>query len=486
MAYQRSVSTGGAPMDLSGNQAQSQVAGLLQTLSLSRPGPSAGDSRRVRSQGFLHGTAEQGSRPRRRSRDRLGRADSDAVSSLHSRTPTARSLGPQNALDVEAAFETINDRLDTIERHQRLHAQSIAFADAAISDVAKKVCDMDADICAYKRYITETHQLIDAEMTSRSNDIRSAMDVAFNVLGPNVENMDGRLREVEGVVLQLRAHMQSMSMSSAPQTFMTTATPVGVPQPSHVPTTALGQPALPGVPTWQIGDPFYPRSARFEEQQAAAEDAAPSNVQAPPMPASFRGAMDGQELGSPFGVGDPFITPDQHRHQFPRADPGASAWQGGRPCHFEISRKKNELLFVFTQKIEDFELWTKRMVDHTCRSTMRWRHVLEFTAAGQVPITERWLRANNVDGINAWDLSMMLEGWLVDWFPTSMYNRRVQLAGGEAGNGLEMWRRLFREHKGNDTAIDYGGIQRLQQYPRYTSSNYAKSSPSISMTGTPS
>ena len=145
MAYQRSVSTGGAPMDLSGNQAQSQVAGLLQTLSLSRPGPSAGDSRRVRSQGFLHGTAEQGSRPRRRSRDRLGRADSDAVSSL-TRTPTARSLGPQNALDVEAAFETINDRLDTIERHQRLHAQSIAFADAAISDVAKNICDMDASL----------------------------------------------------------------------------------------------------------------------------------------------------------------------------------------------------------------------------------------------------------------------------------------------------------------------------------------------------
>ena len=222
--------------------------------------------------------AEQGSRPRRRSRDRLGRADSDAVSSL-TRTPTARSLGPQNALDVEAAFESISDRLDTIERHQRLHAQSIAFADAAISDVVKKVYEMDTDIGAYKGYITETHQLIDSEMTSRANDVRAAMDVAFNVLGPNVETMDGRLREVEGVVLQLRAHMQSLSMTSGPQTFMTTATPVGVPQPSHVPTTALGQPSLPGVPTWQIGDPFYPRMARVEEQQDVAEDAAPSNVQ---------------------------------------------------------------------------------------------------------------------------------------------------------------------------------------------------------------
>ena len=204
-AQLRSISTGGTPMDLSG--IQSQATGLLQALQLSRPGAGAADPRRVRSQGLQHGTAEQGSRPRRRSRDRLGRADSDAVSSLHSRTPTARSLGPQNALDVEAAFETINDRLDTIERHQRLHAQSIAFADAAISDVAKKVCDMDADICAYKRYITETHQLIDSEMTSRANDVRAAMDVAFNVLGPNVETMDGRLREVEGVVLLSLIHI---------------------------------------------------------------------------------------------------------------------------------------------------------------------------------------------------------------------------------------------------------------------------------------
>ena len=188
-SHPRAASLGSQPMDLSSHAASTVIqSGLIQSLQLARPGAGAADPVRVRSQGLQHGTAEQGSRPRRRSRDRLGRAASDTVSSLHSRTPTVRSLGPRNRLDVEAAFGEINDRLDTIERHQRLHAQSIAYADAAISDTAKNVHDIDADLSNYKRFITETHGLIDSEMTARSNDVQNAMEVAFNVLGPNVEN----------------------------------------------------------------------------------------------------------------------------------------------------------------------------------------------------------------------------------------------------------------------------------------------------------
>ena len=63
----------------------------------------------------------------------------------------------------------------------------------------------------------------------------------------------------------------------------------------------------------------------------------------------------------------------------------------------------------------------------------------------------------------------MVESFLVDYFPRSMYNRRVQLSGGEMGNGFEMWRRLFIDFQGGSTAVEFGGVRRLQEFPKCTS-----------------
>ena len=146
----------------------------------------------------------------------------------------------------------------------------------------------------------------------------------------------------------------------------------------------------------------------------------------------------------------------------PHPVPGVSAWAGGKPSIFEVSRKKNDLLFVFTQNVTDFRLWRDRMIDHFCRSTQRWRDILTYVQVQKFPITKAWLQQDNVDGVSAWDLSTMLEAFLVDWFPKSMYRRRTALAGGEFGNGMEMWRRLFMDYPGGDSAVDLNGIRRLQ------------------------
>ena len=60
----------------------------------------------------------------------------------------------------------------------------------------------------------------------------------------------------------------------------------------------------------------------------------------------------------------------------------------------------------------------------------------------------------------------MLESFLVDWFPKNMYRRRVPLAGGSHGNGMEMWRLLHVENKGGSDAVEFGGVRRLQEYGR--------------------
>ena len=81
---------------------------------------------------------------------------------------------------------------------------------------------------------------------------------------------------------------------------------------------------------------------------------------------------------------------------------------------FDPSRKENKNLFTFTQDAKDFQMWRNRMIDHFCRSTQRWRHVLEYVQLCPSAIKKDWLLANNVDGANAWDLSTMVESFIVD------------------------------------------------------------------------
>ena len=135
---------------------------------------------------------------------------------------------------------------------------------------------------------------------------------------------------------------------------------------------------------------------------------------------------------------------------------------------FEISRKKNDLLFMFNRSIADFPMWRDRVIDHCCRSTLRWRNILEYIQVLKHPIPRSWLMQSNLDGINGWDVATLLEAFLVDWFPKDMYRRRIPLAGGEQGNGFEMWRLLYQEYQGGTEAVEFGGVRRLQEFSRCT------------------
>ena len=96
---------------------------------------------------------------------------------------------------------------------------------------------------------------------------------------------------------------------------------------------------------------------------------------------------------------------------------------------------------TFTVDPKDYKMFRSRITDHLCMSTQKWRQILDYIVTGHTMIHQSWLVATNICGMNAWDVSTMLEAFLVDWLPRSMYNRRAQWAGGEFGNGFEMWRR---------------------------------------------
>ena len=424
-------------------------------------------------------------------------------------------------MDWLQALEGVYNRLDTIDRHQRQHAQSLALlADDQARDTGRLNETID-DISRYKIFVSGTHRNLDDVLSDKLSKLQSQIDSITSILPPSVESIDARLRELEESIQRAMAQNQW-----PPQA------PPGMDQPgpsqgTHHVGTPVDQREYPyACPPQQRTEPqqdtFDPWAAQAEKLRAGSstlpEPARPTmptmsptthqqppphahpqgTARAPNVPGSFAEFCRSNHAdfagpptfvepavhppgvyGSPFegGAQPGYVTPDNrpagawggyvpYNAGAPMAYPGMSAWAGGRSCIFEVSRKPNALLFTFTSNVSDFQLWCDRMVDHLCRSTQRWRFLMEYAAKCKVPFTKEWLMQTNVDGINAWDLSTILEAFLVDWFPKAMYRRRIPLAGGSHGNGLEMWRRLHAEFKGDDDAIEFGGVRRLQEFPR--------------------
>ena len=499
-----------ASMDISAvaNSLPGGVSGMVAQYQRGFPGEGARDasSRRQNSRAAVsarHGIAEHGEirpgsvgqrgRPRPRSRDRQERPDLNQQ---------LRDMGPENRQDFDNIIEGITDRLDTIERFQRLHAQSLAFCDEGITGNRKLMSEMDADITKYKEYITYIHQKIDKYVNEQFRCLAAQNESFVSAMAPRVDQLDQRVMVMEAHLQddsgatrrQAPEHQpqQSQAASTRPEDF-TIATV------RHEPQTPPPEPAAPQVPQYMVQDPWFHAAQELPGRRIRSDgfsqdpdrvgipeirDAPAANIATPEirpslppqiqerpsapvaMPQSF--AMgNGPPLGSPFVHGqDPFRTPI-HGHGTGHY-PGAGAWEGGRPSMFEPSRKENKLLFVFTGEAKDYKMFRNRVTDHLCRSTQKWRHVLDFILTGHSMIRQSWLQSTNVCGVNAWDLSTILEAFLVDWLPKSMYTRRTQLAGGEFGNGFEMWRRLYIEYHGGMSAVEYGGVRRLQEFPRCT------------------
>jgi len=133
---------------------------------------------------------------------------------------------------------------------------------------------------------------------------------------------------------------------------------------------------------------------------------------------------------------------------------------------FGICRKKNEALHQFKGTAEDFKGWRDRVVDHCCRTNGEWRGCLEYIAQVTVPIRFADLQSMTLGGFSAADLSKVFFNWICDFLPLKLYNRRLQLAGREFGNGFEIWRRLRERYEGSGAIIDVAGTDCLHAFPK--------------------
>ena len=397
--------------------------------------------------------------------------------------------------DWLSALTMVHDRLDALERYSRMHATAIAQQDDEQKQTREAIRGFSNDFESYKKFITEPHKRIDSHVKTNVNHIQSQIDAIVQVTVPNIDVLNQRVKNIEEALAQrqpsaLGASGISGDGSSAAQPSqsmtggMFSEIPPSRPQ-AQQNQTQPNEPATSPVPAYAREDPRFTAAQTMPSRRTMAEESTPRtpvqhNIASPP-DAPHASSAQGGVPNMPPSFGNGPRKPDSpfHGSYGPSQAgmgwfPGNSAWAGGKPSVFEVSRKKNDLLFTFTQKPEDYKLWHDRMVDHFCRSTQRYRQLLEYVETTLAPLRREFLLGTNVDGINAWDISTMVEAFLVDWFPRNMYNRRKQLSGGEQGNGLEMWRRLYTQYQGGADAVEYGGIQRLQEFPRYPSKDLSR------------
>ena len=84
-------------------------------------------------------------------------------------------------------------------------------------------------------------------------------------------------------------------------------------------------------------------------------------------------------------------------------------------ARFEPDRKvKNDTLRRFTGNMNEYQMWRDRIIDHLCRTNRHWRVILETKQVWGTPITRDWLNTQSHAGYGGWEISEILEGFLIE------------------------------------------------------------------------
>ena len=253
------------PMDTTGGTRQQFVRNLVAQMNAARPGATALDSTRSRAHypGARHGSAERDSdrtvnRRIHRSREREDRRRDEPA-------------GPEEEATWLQALENVNDRLDTLERTGRLHAQTLAHTDEEITNQRAGIRGMSNDFEAYKEFITTIHKKIDSHLTNRTDTLQAQIESILSTIVPAIDSLEHQctsLKENLAAALHREQMAQQTGAMQPPpgigQTQMFNMSPnlnsANEPNPVEqlldLPLHAQA-PAVPELPRYQTEDPWH-------------------------------------------------------------------------------------------------------------------------------------------------------------------------------------------------------------------------------------
>ena len=73
--------------------------------------------------------------------------------------------------------------------------------------------------------------------------------------------------------------------------------------------------------------------------------------------------------------------------------------------------------------------------------------------------------ATEIDGFNAWEISMELATFTLKFVDQAIYDDRLTLFGKEDLNGFEFWRNLHVQFGGGGEIVAVGGFKNFLNYP---------------------
>ena len=475
-----------------------------------------------------HGSGAGSQRDRERDRSsllrRVSRPQSAGPLGSRAQASSFRNIpfGPQEEQDFTAALEAVHQRLDSLENMQRKHGQEMAVQNDTIAkmreefvQVHSKIDTGNSGLDAKCQQLYERHTEDRQKITIQQAWLEQA-STQMQSLGDRFETLQAHIASYQSEGFPgARAGVQHHEMHGGP---INTPQNVQPPQTQHVlfpPPTMLpcDQPLPvtppsrrvemqesspldggagfvnqePEAPTATAG-PFQANPQATGGGPFQSNTAAPPNMAAPPPPApgldpwaEYRSA----EWRRNHGQQNAFAGPpqgQQYQAQGPMPAPAAapSSWvphaahEQGIPVEkaFSICRKKDESIWIFKGTPADYKDWRDRIVDHCCITNRRWRAVLDYVALqpNTVSIGEMQKEAMTIDGYPLTEVANIFFDWLSAWIPKRLYLKRVQLAGNEFGNGLELWRKLRVKYEGSSDICDVAGVDLLHTFPKCKSS----------------
>ena len=106
----------------------------------------------------------------------------------------------------------------------------------------------------------------------------------------------------------------------------------------------------------------------------------------------------------------------------------------------ELMNRKSESLFKFTGAPSDYPFWANKFMDHMGKVHIAWKPILKWMQTSKETLSMRRLRVDSLGPHheNAADLATKLEQVIVDYLPSTQYNKRSQLCGGEGEEGIRV------------------------------------------------
>ena len=147
--------------------------------------------------------------------------------------------------------------------------------------------------------------------------------------------------------------------------------------------------------------------------------------------------------------------------------PGIQGANSGSP--WKIDHKVAKNLNVFDGKFENYKVWKSMVEDHLVGCNSDWFHVLAVIEKEKTRLTmDRIGNSSLIPGTDARILATELYAFLGTMLTPSLHKRRLRLVGGERGNGMELWRKLFELNEGGGEMCEVAGEAYFFNFPHIT------------------